>query len=216
MRMAETNTRMTTGKRGGHFVTVAAVAGELGTVLAIARRMSLSVKNAKAIAARAGDEARGFQPITDFIDDMATETMSLVRRINEQALGVSRLAVAEQRAEDARRRFERAAARAGEADHLASLDPSRQRVTGHLHTTRREFQRRVRRLNELLDDIIQSVAAARVITTRSRIEASTTRAFRANLEAIADQLDEATAVVKETAEQSRKRLTTVLDDMGEK
>ena len=64
------------------FLAVASVQAELFAVTHISKRISLSAKNAKAIAARAGSQALGFHPITDFIDDVATNITMLVEKIN--------------------------------------------------------------------------------------------------------------------------------------
>ena len=49
------------------FVAVASIATELSAVMDVAKEISLAAANAKAIAFRAGEKAKGFQPITDFI-----------------------------------------------------------------------------------------------------------------------------------------------------
>ena len=71
------------------FLAVASVQAELFAVKRISRRISLSAKNAKAIAARAGSQALGFHSITDFIDDVAINTTQLVEKINAEALKLS-------------------------------------------------------------------------------------------------------------------------------
>lgn len=48
-------------------VAVASITTELSDVVDIAKEISLAAANAKAIAFRAGDKAKGFLPITDFI-----------------------------------------------------------------------------------------------------------------------------------------------------
>jgi hypothetical protein len=60
------------------FVAVASIAAELSAVMHVAKEISLAAANAKAIAFRAGEKAKGFQPITDFINELAKETIELV------------------------------------------------------------------------------------------------------------------------------------------
>ena len=64
------------------FIAVATITSELSAVVVIAKEISLAAANAKAIAFRAGDKAKGFQPITDFISDLAKETIERVSAIN--------------------------------------------------------------------------------------------------------------------------------------
>ena len=52
-------------------IIAASVTAELSKVKTIAKEMSITVMNAKAISHRAGEAALGFRPITDFIDEMA-------------------------------------------------------------------------------------------------------------------------------------------------
>ena len=95
------------------FVSVATVAAGLGQVRRIARELSLAAINAQVIALRAGSQAAGFRPITDFIDETAQATAKLVNGIESGTLTVSRSAVAERRAAEALRRLQRAAVGAG-------------------------------------------------------------------------------------------------------
>jgi len=71
------------------FIAVASITSELSAVVVIAKEISLAAANAKAIAFRAGDKAKGYQPITDFINELAKETINRVATINELAILLS-------------------------------------------------------------------------------------------------------------------------------
>ena len=96
------------------FVSAATVAGNLVSVMDIAKEISLAAKNANAIAERAGEKASGFRPITDYINEMGHETISLVDAINHKALEVSRIAVDELRAKEAYEKLVQAKEYSGE------------------------------------------------------------------------------------------------------
>ena len=63
--------------QGKVMVSVTTIAAQLSGVMEVARGISLGAANAKATSARAGEKARGFQPITDFIDELAGKTKGL-------------------------------------------------------------------------------------------------------------------------------------------
>ncbi|MGZ8224201.1 MAG: chemotaxis protein, partial [Methylobacter sp.] len=75
-----------TNQTKSQFIAVASITSELSAVMVVAKEISLAAANAKAIAFRAGDKAKGFQPITDFINELAKETIELVTNINIYAL----------------------------------------------------------------------------------------------------------------------------------
>ena len=57
------------------FLIAALLAGRLHRVLIIAKRLAINSSNAKGISIRGGDKTVGFKPISDFIGDMAKETI---------------------------------------------------------------------------------------------------------------------------------------------
>ena len=83
------------------FLIAALLAGRLYRVLTIAKTMSISSSNAKGISIRGGTLTAGFKPITDFISDMAKDTILISAKINATALNFSITAVNEKRAESA-------------------------------------------------------------------------------------------------------------------
>lgn len=153
------------------FVAVASIAAELSAVMEVAKEISLAAANAKAIAFRAGEKAKGFQPITDFINELAKDTIQLVNNINEHALKLYRLTVKQHRMTDACRRFERVAAASESAAYADSLTQSLELIRQRRIDCQRQFARHVAELLEQLADVMHPARAARVIAANSRIEA---------------------------------------------
>jgi hypothetical protein len=191
-------------------VIIAGIAADLSSVMRIAWEVTLASKNAMFIASRAGEKARGFQPITGFIDEIASSTTSGVTKISKQALAVSRMAVEELRARDAAQRFRLAVELAGDAPYLASLSTSNRQ----LEQTLVELQRRFAASNEDLSDELESLddgmRAASAIAAVCRIEASRAAEYRTNLTVVADNLDTATGQIKDKITISRKRLKDMM------
>lgn len=187
-------------------VAVASIAADLSSVMHIAWEVTLASKNAMVIAAQAGDKARGFQPITSFIDEIASATTDGVMKINDEALEVSRLAVEEIRASDALRRFRLIAHHADNAIHLSSLGPATQKLERKLVGLNQAFKAHNRTLKELLDSLDEGMRAASAIASVCRIEASRAAEYRANLNVVAEDLDKAAVQIKNMIRQSLKRL----------
>ncbi len=173
------------------FVTAATLAGHLFRVMHIARLMSISASNAKGVAARAGEKAMGFRPITDFITEMANDTIHHATSINHHALTVSRLSVAARRTRMAEAYLDRALAGL-ESPHQKDL---LQRVIQDAEERHAALERQIHEtigvLDQELDEIRQSMRGANIIVTNSRTEAARAGEFRPYLESIADSVEEA-------------------------
>ncbi|VAW78437.1 hypothetical protein MNBD_GAMMA14-184 [hydrothermal vent metagenome] len=173
------------------FVTAARLAGRLYGVLLTAKEISLSASNAKGIASRGGEKTAGFRPITDFITEMANDTISLVSRINQVALQISITSVSENRAVNACERFSKA--RDFLSDHGAqqSLSPVIQGLNNQIAEYQQQERTAIDSLGELFDDIEQRTRAAKIVVTNSRTEASRAAEFQPYLESIANSVENA-------------------------
>jgi hypothetical protein len=182
------------------FVSAATVAGNLISVMDIANEISLAAKNANAIAERAGEKANGFRPITDYINEMGNETISLVNKINTEALKVSRIAVDELRAQDAYQRLASAKDYAGE-DAPESIQILIDKAAEELSTHKLALEKEKNKLIELLIEIKTQMRAAAVVSTCSRVEATQAEEHETSLEVVAENVETATrkiaAIVKE-------------------
>jgi hypothetical protein len=174
----------------------------------IARELSVAAINAKIIALRAGSQAAGFRPITDFIDETARATEQLGKAIELGTLTASRSAVAERRAADALRRLRRAAAGAG--GNEKSLDAVIDRCDAARTAIGESVTRSIRTLDGLLEEINAHMRSISVITVQSRVEAQQAGSYRVNLEAIAASMSGAAEKVTVIVQQSRRDLGDAL------
>ena len=192
------------------FVSSASVAAELAEVFGVARDMSISVKNAKAIANRAGTKARGFSPITDFIDEMSVETMKLVNRINKESIELSSVAINELKIQDSFDRFEQVMEAASDAQYVNSLKDSMSRIKKSQSEEKLKLKKYSRALRDLMGDIAQHMAVANVIVSNSRIEAVNADEYRANLESIANDIEVSCDTIRERVQRSQHRLENAM------
>lgn len=194
------------------FVAVASIAAELSAVMEVAKEISLAAANAKAIAFRAGEKAKGFQPITDFINELAKETIELVNDINEHALKLYRLTVKEHRMSEACLRFEKVAATAANAPYADSLKHSLQQAKQRRADCRRQFGSHVSELLAQLADVMHPARAARVIAANSRIEASQAGEYLQSLQAVAESVDHAAQIIHDKVHKCRSALSVINTD----
>ncbi|MCU7837395.1 MAG: hypothetical protein KZQ83_19415 [gamma proteobacterium symbiont of Taylorina sp.] len=189
------------------FLAIASVQSELFAVKHISKRISLSAKNAKAIAARAGSQAMGFHPITDFIDDVAINITHLVEKINAEALRLSSYAIANR---NRSRTIEKMTLASNDmlkyADHKGikiRLEELKKKKKQFLI----EYGRKNSDLLELLAEIRNQLQAAEMICTTSRTEATRAGDFQSNLEVVADEVFLAVSNIKETLQSSKNHLS---------
>lgn len=203
---------MNASQNKSQFVAVASIAAELSAVMEVAKEISLAAANAKAIAFRAGEKAKGFQPITDFINELAKETIELVNNINEHALQLYRLTVKEYRMSEACRRFNQVAQDSANAVYADSLQQSLQGVRQRRSDCRRNFVVHVAELVAQLADVMHPARAARVIAANSRIEASQAGEYLQSLQAVAESVDHAAQIIHEKVHKCRSALSVINTD----
>jgi len=191
------------------FVAVASIAAELSAVMDVAKEISLAAANAKAIAFRAGEKAKGFQPITDFINELAKDTIELVDGINEHALSLYQLTVNEYRMTDAHNKFELVAAYSEDATYAESLEKPFMSVQTNMFECKRDFKSSVEQLQEQLAEVMHPARAARVIAANSRIEASQAGEYLQSLQAVAESVDHAAQIIHENVQRCRSALSAI-------
>jgi len=192
------------------FLAVASVQAELFAVKHISKRISLSAKNAKAIAARAGSQALGFHPITDFIDDVASNITQLVEKINVDALRLSSLAISNRNRHKTLERIKVSQNSLGKRSEACGLDGSIKIMDKTKDQFLIEYQRKSSDLLELLAEIRTQLQAAEMICTTSRTEATRAGDFQSNLEVVADEVSNAVVQIKEILQSSKLHLSQVL------
>ncbi len=172
------------------FVISALLAGRLFRMLEITKVMSISSSNAKCISIRGGDKTAGFKPITDFISDMAQDTISISSKINVVALQFSITAVNEQRANTALKNFNQVVDRLESVTKAKSLSGLIDDLKIKIKALKYAQAKDCKYLTSLFDDISQRIRAAKVIVTNSRTEASRAGQYQTNLFAIATDLED--------------------------
>lgn len=192
-------------------ITAATVTAELSKVKKIAKEMSIAVMNAKAISHRAGEAALGFRPITDFIDEMAQDVMQLVIKISKEAFHLSQMAVERTHIVNTEKQYNRVLNNAKEAQHIDSLKPAVHRIHQDYLNYQETLQKNIIGLTLLLDDIQSSTKGSQVLSTTSRVEASSAGGFRASLEVVAGNLEVATDKIRSLVKNSRNKLDNVLE-----
>lgn len=192
-------------------ITAATVTAELSEVKKIAKEMSIAVMNAKAISHRAGEAALGFRPITDFIDEMAQDVMQLVIKISKEAFHLSQMAIDRAHIISTEEQYKRVLKNGADARHIDSLKPAIDRIHNQRLNYQDILQKNIIGLTLLLDDIQSSTKGSQVLSTTSRVEASSAGGFRASLEVVAGNLEEATDKIRGLVKKSRNKLDNVLD-----
>lgn len=191
------------------FVALASIAAELHSVMAVAKGVSLAAKNAKYISAQAGENALGFQPITDFIDEISQQAITGVNNINEAALKLSKIAVYEQRSYNAYQRFNLVYTKHKNANHIKSLSDTMIRVEDKMEMTRKKYKCSLNELVELLESMDECMRSAQSIASVSRIVTSSSNEYQAKLEIVANSLDEAAKFIKEKVSGSYHHLNHI-------
>ena len=191
------------------FVAVASIASELSAIMDVAKEISLAAANAKAIAFRAGEKAKGFQPITDFINELAKETIELVNNINEHALTLYQITVNEYRMTNAFGKFEQAIELSKGAAYAETLEHSLGVVKQNMLDCRRDFKSNVEQLQDQLAEVMHPARAARVIAANSRIEASQAGEYLQSLQAVAESVDNAAQIIHENVQRCQTALSVI-------
>ncbi len=200
---------MKKGQTKSQFVAVASIAAELAAVMDVAKEISLAAANAKAIAFRAGEKAKGFQPITDFINELAKETIELVHAINKHAFSLYQLTVNEHRMTNTYNKFATVSELSKEAAYHNSLEQPFSNVRQKMMESKRGFKLSVTQLLEQLAEVMHPARAARVIAANSRIEASQAGEYLQSLQAVAESVDNAAQVIHENVQRCRSALSVV-------
>lgn len=181
----------TENKIKAQFNAVASITSELRAVVVISKEISLAAANAKAIAFRAGDKAKGFQPITDFINDLAKETIDRVDTINVLARILCQVTVNGYRKAKALNKFEQVTKISGTAVYANTIQGPLADAKIVTQEYQRQFNKEVNLLLNQLETVMQQAQTARIIATYSRIEASQSGEYLQSLQAVAQNVDKA-------------------------
>lgn len=173
------------------FVVAAQVASHVHNATQVTKQLSLTAKNARAVAVRAGQQAAGFRAITDFIEELAGNTIRLARDINETAVSLSQLAAEQERTQRADEMLGQVRKQAAGADFIDSIIPIEKAVHQHTINLRDQFRQQFFSLDSLLTDIRRQIQSAGVIASTSKVEAINSGSYRAQLETVAENIEQA-------------------------
>lgn len=171
------------------FVSAATVAAELHKAMLVAREISLTASNARALALRAGHGAAGFRALTEFIDELARKTVSASKDINAEAIQMSRTASETARAEHALNSFRVAFEKGKDAAYITSINSAYERTKQQHRELESHFHQQIYQLVERLNALGRELRTATVLAAMSRVEASFAgKEFEASLNVIAENV----------------------------
>jgi methyl-accepting chemotaxis protein len=193
----------------GIFVIAASVAAELHRAMQVAKSISLTAKNARAIAVRAGEKSVGFKAITNFIDELAYNTIRQARTINDVAVFVSRIAVLHRRALDTQSRLAIVESMGQSSAFVSSIAPAQHELTVLVNDYEEQMKRFFFQLDTELEETEKHIRAADIIATTSKVEASGAGEFRQQLDVIAESIQNNASQIKTHLKKARQLLQQV-------
>jgi len=192
------------------FVIAAVIAAKLDKATKIARRLSLTASNARAIALRAGEGAAGFRPLTDYIDRLANVTVSSSLAINSLAANLSKTAANKFRADGAIYRFKDVYKKAHQYPNIPSLNKSYERTQEIQISLLDSYKRQLRQLTMELDSLEDELRTAVILATLSRVEASQAGAlYEEALNNVADNVESAASLIKSHISDSKQLVSSL-------
>lgn len=197
-------------KKHQFFVASAVIAAELHKATIIARDISLTASNAKALALRAGSSAAGFRALTNFIDELAQKTIRSSSHVNKIAIQLSRLASASARTDFTLEKIHLAKKKAANSPHIGSITPVEMRTQSELDTMQKRFDKLVWELESELDIIARELRTAVVLSAMSRVEATQAgKEHEASLYSIAQSVAQAAEKIQAHVNQSHQRISSI-------
>ncbi len=191
------------------FISVAHVASELFKAQAIAEELSITSKNARALAVRAGSTAAGFNEITRFIEGLSKLTIEAARSVNTIAISQTKIAASLFRTGGFITRLNRVKyePKEGQVDEIKTISS---RVNDERKILERQISSSLRNLIEQLDETKMELRATQVVSVVSRVEASrATEEFQASLNAVADKVSSAGERINSHLANARRHLSHV-------
>ena len=176
------------------FVIVATVVAQLDVILVEAKNLSLTAKNARVVAIRAGQSALGFKSITNFIDEFSARTIKTTQDIHNHSHLLFKLALEQLRASQFKTHIGRANqltdgknAKIKQINHLAN---------GQLRECWSLLGSEMQSLTSQFEEIRQQMRAAEYIAVTSRVEASQAGEYCDSLESVSDYIASAALRIK--------------------
>lgn len=188
-----------------YFVSAAVIAAKLDQATHIAKQLSLTASNARAVALRAGERAAGFRPLTDFIDRLASITIKSSKNINLIAAQLSKTSVVIVRSNSAIKRFNAVYEKAEGSPNLKSLDQALANCVEKQKLLDKTYQGQIELLKDELNTLYSELRNAVILATLSRVEASQAGSqYQEALINVADNVEGAANKIKAHIRYSQK------------
>ncbi|MFC3031502.1 chemotaxis protein [Pseudoalteromonas fenneropenaei] len=186
-----------------NFVRVANIIANLDIILLEAKNLSLTAKNARVVALRAGDSAFGFKPITNFIDEFSDQTIRITKSIAELSNKLFAMALAVVRASE----FQAHLQRTSELLDHPQLLHLRRGANEELLQSARALESAVFELAGFFEDIQKHMRSAEYIAVTSRVEASNAGEFCDSLQSVSDFIAGAAKKIKQAVSENLKEIS---------
>ncbi len=194
-----------------YFVAAAVIAARLDQATYIAKQLSLTASNARAVALRAGERAAGFRPLTDFIDRLAEITITSSRKINNLAAKLSQTSAIKVRADNAIKHFNNVYKKSTDSPFINSLDQVFNQCRKKQEFLEKEYRRQIEELSDELAMLSSELRNAVILATLSRAEASQAGVqYQEALINVADNVEGAASKIKEHIKYSQQ-LVSILE-----
>lgn len=175
-----------------NFIRVANIIANLDIILTEAKNLSLTAKNARVVALRAGDSAFGFKPITNFIDEFSDQTIKTTADITTLSNQLFTMALAVVRSSE----FIYHLQTAQSLNNDKRIDALKRDGLVQLQARSKELEQAIFNLEGYFEDIQKQMRSAEYIAVTSRVEASNAGEFSHSLQAVSDFIASAAKKIK--------------------
>lgn len=187
-------------------IGVATIAADLHKVMYIAWSVSIAAKNAMIISAQAGEQARSFQPLTRFIDEIARTTIDSTEKVEQESIRLTRRSANYLRTLDAYQRFHQVERTGKGARFRHTFTHVIDACLLQLQQQEAQLGQQLLRLDDFMQALDLDMRSALAVASVCRIEASRAGDYRDNLSVVADDLERAAMEIKDTVKQGMERI----------
>jgi len=181
------------------FVVVANISAALYDAQAEAKKLSLTAKNARVLAIRAGELASGFKVITNFIDEFAHKTIGFAEQVHSVSLKISFIARQTSDIRDLIKRTDFSLSKLDNDIARQHILHVREQQANQLDEYDIQFRKACGMLESLLLEITDQMRAATFIASTSKVEAGQAGAYRENLNSVALGISRASQTINQAA-----------------
>lgn len=187
----------------------AKVAGEVHQVGVIARKLSFVAKNATALVLRAGRADSGLKVVSEFFSELAIHAIRSAKRVDELIIVISELSVVQWRSAEFITAVDRSIEMREAVGDVPQVRQATRASADQSQMLAKEFKQRWNQLIGCLDDIDQEIKAGAVIAVNFRLEALSNDEQLAQLNDMANEIDEMSSRIKRHVQKSLKQLKSL-------